>query len=169
MGEVCDEVAFFVSLEDVFFAGYLRQYKKSFKKTELSKSKVYLFDVGYVHFLARESEDYGRILENLVFIELFRRNKEIENKKISYFRAKNDKECDFVVKGNKGTKLYQVCFKLTEENRKREIDGLIEAMEFFREKQGYVITENQNEEHVIEGKKVTIKPYWKWLLENSLS
>jgi len=154
------------SLEDVFFTCYVSQYQKSFKKTELSRSKVYLFDLGYIHFAAKEPEDYGRILENLVFIELFRREKEVENKKIFYFKSKNGKECDFIVKRNKKTIPIQVCYKLTIENKEREISGLVEAMEFFNEKEGVIITNNQEEDLKIGDKKINVKPIWKWLLED---
>lgn len=157
------------SLEDIFFVCYVSQYQKSFKKTEISKSKVYLFDTGYIHFSAKESEDYGRILENLVFIELFRREKEIENKRISYFKSTNGKECDFVVKKNKKVLLIQVCYKMTLENREREINGLVDAMEFFNEKEGIIITNNQEEDFKVKDKKITIKPIWKWLLEENIS
>jgi len=154
------------SSEDVFFCTFLRQYKKSFKKTEFSKSKIYLLDQGYIHFLAKESEDFGRILENIVFIELFRRNSEIENKNIFFFKSLNGKECDFIVKNNKKTiDAIQVCYALNSENRDRETNGLFEAMKEFNLKQGLILTFDQEDKYEIDGKKIIVKPVWKWLLE----
>lgn len=154
-----------ISLEDVFLAGYVREFSKSFKKTEVSKSKVYLFDTGYIHFLAKEAEDYGRILENIVFIELFRRQSEIENKNIHfYINQKN--ECDFVI-NSRGivSQAIQVCYKLNHENKQREIEGLKSAMDKFELNEGIILTRDQEEE-IKEGKrKIIIKPVWKWLIE----
>jgi predicted AAA+ superfamily ATPase len=153
------------SLEDVFFAGYVREFSKSFKKTEVSKSKVYLFDMGYVHFLAKESEDYGRILENLIFIELFRRSAEIENKNIYFFKEQN-KECDFLVT-SKGqvTHAIQACYNLNFKNKEREIAGLVEALNKFNLKEGLIITFDQEDKMKVEGKTIKLIPAWKWLLE----
>ncbi|MEI7621788.1 MAG: hypothetical protein WCJ51_04625 [Candidatus Moraniibacteriota bacterium] len=49
----------------------------------------------------------------------------------------------------------------------REIVGLLEAMEKFKLKTGLIITESQEEEKIIAGKKIKIVPAWKWLLKNS--
>jgi uncharacterized protein len=63
------------------------------------------------------------MLENCVFLQLRR-----EGKQIFYFKEKN--ECDFIVKEkNAITQAIQVCYDLTEDNKKREIDGLMEALE----------------------------------------
>ncbi len=154
----------FKSLEDVFMISFLKEYSKSYKKTEFSKSKVYVFDSAYIHFLAREAEDYGRILENLVFIELFRRNNEIENKNIFYSNSSN-RECDFVI-SNKGkvTNAIQVCYSINEKNKEREVNGLIEAMNRFNLKEGLIITNEQEETIKIKEKKIRVIPAWKWFL-----
>lgn len=154
------------SLQDVFMVNYVREYSKSFKKSEYSKSKVYLFDTAYIHFLATESDDLGRVLENLVFIELFRREKNIENKTIFYYKSKNNKECDFVItKKDKINEAVQATYELNEGNREREISGLLSAMEFFRLNKGLILTNDQEEELIKDNKKIVIKPVWKWLLE----
>ncbi len=152
------------SIEDVFMAGYVREFSKSFKKTEVSKSKVYLFDTGYINFLAKESEDKGRILENIVFIELFRRAEEIENKNI-YFHSDQKSECDFVITSRgKVSQAIQVCYKLNSENRQREIDGIQSAMSKFRLSEGFILTHDQSEIINKDGKKIIIMPVWEWLL-----
>jgi predicted AAA+ superfamily ATPase len=105
------------------------------------------------------SENIGRFLENLVFIELKRKNKELY-----YFSKKY--ECDFVIKqGLNIIDAIQVCYELTEENKKREISGLVEAMKEFKLKQGLILTYNDEDEIIIDNKKILIKPVWKWLLE----
>jgi uncharacterized protein len=149
-------------LQDVFMVSYVKEYSKSFKKSEFSKSKVYLFDTSYIHFLSREPKDKGRILENTVFIELFRRQGNVENKNIFYFKSKG--ECDFIVAGRDDAAI-QVTHELTEKNRERELTGLLEAMRFFKLKRGLILTLDQSEELVQEGKEIVVMPVWKWLLE----
>jgi len=153
------------ALEDVFLAGYVKQYFKSYKKREISKSKVYLFDTSYIAFLSKESEDFGRILENLVFIELFRRQNNIENNSIFYYESDTKKQCDFIIKNKDSIEAIQVCYNLNEKNRNREIEGLIEALEKFELKKGVIITLDQQEEIKLNDKTLKVIPAWKWLLE----
>jgi hypothetical protein len=154
------------ALEDVFMVSYVREYSKSFKKSEFSKSKTYLFDTGYIHFLAKEAEDFGRILENMVFIELFRREGNVDNKNIFYYKSNKNEECDFVI-SNKGkvSKAIQVTYVLDEADRERELGGLVAAMDFFGLDEGIIITRDQEDKFKLEGKDVTVMPIWKWLLQ----
>ena len=153
------------SAQDVFMVSYARKYAKSFKKSEISNSKVYLSDVGYIHFLANEFEDFGRILENLIFIELFRREGNVENKSIFYYSCKGG-ECDFIIeKRNKIKEAVQACWELTRENKEREMQGLLEAMEKFKLKEGLLLTYDQEDEIIKNNKKIIIMPVWKWMLQ----
>ena len=98
-------------------------------------------------------------IENAVFLGLRRNFKEV-----FYFQEKN--ECDFVIKEKeKITKAIQVCFDLNEDNKNREINGLVVALKEFKLKEGFILTFNQTDEFLIEGKKIIVKPAWKWLLE----
>ena len=54
---------------------------------------------------------------------------------------------------------------LNEENRDREIKGIVTALKTFNLKLGFILTYNQEDEFLIENKKIIIKPVWKWLLE----
>jgi len=80
-------------------------------------------DLGlYTHNAISTRENIGRLFENLVYLHLRRKYREI-----FYFQAKG--ECDFVVfEKNAVIKVIQVCMKVTDENFKREYDGLKEAM-----------------------------------------
>jgi len=99
------------------------------------------------------------MLENLVFISLKR-----HNKRIFYFRKEG--ECDFIVKDQQGRlSAIQVCFELNENNKERELKGLLEAMKKTRTSSGLILTYGQEDELVLEQRKITIKPVWKWLLE----
>lgn len=125
--------------------------------------KVYCIDTGLRNAVSfRFSEDIGRLAENLVFIELKRRGKEI-------FYWKNSKhEVDFVIKeGLQPSELIQVCWDVTDEKtKKREIEGLLEAIKTFKLKQGIILTEDHSETKTFEKKKIYFVPIWKWLLSN---
>ncbi|MFH1750632.1 MAG: ATP-binding protein [Candidatus Micrarchaeota archaeon] len=131
----------------------------SLKKQLASPKKAYLVDTAFHQASGLNfSQNKGRLLENLVFVELKRRNKDV-----AYFSGK--KECDFIVKdGNKISFACQVCFNLTEDNQKREVDGLVEALEAFKLKGGQILTMEQEDELKVGGKTIKILPVWKWLL-----
>lgn len=153
------------ALRDVFFISFVKHYSKSFKKSEFSKSKVYAFDTSYIHFLSNSPKDFGRILENIVFIELFRREGHLENRNVFYYRDKNNSECDFVVvKREKPFEAIQVAYLLDEKDREREIKGMLSAMSFFGLENGLILTFEQEEEIAVENKKIKVMPVWKWLL-----
>lgn len=108
----------------------------------------------------RVSEDRGRLLENIVFLHLKMQGQEI------YFH-KNRKECDFVIrKNNQIIQAIQVALNISDEKLKnREIDGLIEAMNTYGLKEGFIITENDQSTLEVETFQIKIIPIWKWLLD----
>ncbi|MEK6893760.1 MAG: ATP-binding protein [Nanoarchaeota archaeon] len=122
--------------------------------------KIYIIDLAFFNIVGVTFKtNFGRIFENLMFIELKRRNKEV-------FYFQKEKECDFVIKqGNNVSEAIQACYQLTKENKEREISGLLEAMKEFKLKRGLILTYEQEEELTIEGKKILIQPAWKWLIE----
>lgn len=145
--------------EKSFLLFELSNYQYSLKKQENYPKKVYAIDNGFIGAVSFSfSENYGRFLENTVFLGLLEAGKEI------YYHLEKH-ECDFVVKeGRKITEAVQVTKILDNNNEKREINGLLEAMKKFNLKEGLIITENQEEERKIEGKTIKIIPAWKWLL-----
>jgi len=152
---------YFNYFENTYLIFLLPCFNYSLKKQIYLSKKVYLIDNALIINLGfRLSRDGGRLLENLVFIELKRKNKELY-----FFKEKN--ECDFVIKEqNKITQAIQVCYDLNEENKKRELNGLLEALERFKLKKGIILTYDNEEEMKIGNKKINIKPIWKWLLED---
>jgi hypothetical protein len=52
---------------------------------------------------------------------------------------------------------------MNEDNKRRELDGLLEAMGKFGLDKGFILTYNQEDEIDVEGKRVIIKPIWKWM------
>jgi len=105
------------------------------------------------------SKDKGKMLENNIFLHLKRNSKEV-------FYFNEEKECDFIVKEkNKITHLIQACYNLNEENKDREINGILKSMNKFNLKKGLILTLNQKDEFQIENKQIIVMPVWKWLLK----
>ncbi|HLC73766.1 MAG TPA: ATP-binding protein [Candidatus Nanoarchaeia archaeon] len=151
----------FVSyLEETYFAKTINKFDYSYKKQIINDKKFYVLDNGFIGILSKKlTNDGGWLLENLVFNCL--------NNFHEVFYYSDKKECDFLIVKNKEVKqAIQVCYELNEKNREREIEGLIEAIEKFKFKEGLLLTNNQEEELKLGGKKIVIKPVWKWLLEN---
>ena len=151
-------------LKNVFVAATINKFDYSIKKQKVSSSKFYVLDNSFLKTVAFNfSENAGKRLENLVFIELVRR----ETAEIYYHAKKN--ECDFIIKeGLKITKAIQVCLVLDNViTKKREVDGLIEALKEYKLKEGLILTFDKGEEFVLDDKKIIIKPVWKWLLEKA--
>ncbi|MBI5881264.1 ATP-binding protein, partial [archaeon] len=151
------------TFESAFFFFFINRFDYSLRKQVQSPRKVYCVDNGFITKAGfRFSEDKGRLLENLVFIELKRRNREVY-----YFSGR--KECDFIVKDKtKVISAIQVCHLLTDENQDREINGLLEAMGEFRLEEGLLLTDSQEKEILSDRKKIRVTPVWKWLLSGDI-
>jgi predicted AAA+ superfamily ATPase len=146
-------------LQEAYLVFELFKYDYSLKKQYVNDKKIYVIDTGMRNVVAfRFSDDRGRLLENLVFIELRRRGTPV------YF-CKDEGECDFVT-DDRGTLMtaIQVCYDLTQENREREILGLANAMRTFSIPDGSLLTYNQEETIVHDGLTIKVLPVWKWLL-----
>ena len=148
-------------LENSFLIFFVNQFSYSKGIQAASPKKVYCIDTGLRNIASfRFSEDTGRLVENMVFLELKRRGKEIY-----YWSGKG--EVDFVIKeGLHVNELIQVCWNIYDGDKKNsELKGLIEAMDEFNLKTGLMITEDSDLEENIDEKKIKYMPLWKWLLE----
>ncbi|WP_232054815.1 ATP-binding protein [Thermococcus sp. 2319x1] len=149
-------------LEDSLVFYPLRPLIKSYKLQELYGFKPYLVDNGLLTILG--VEDKGRLLENLVFTELLKSGLE-PNRNIFYYRTKNGKEADFVVRENGTVKqIIQVTHKLNDSNHEREISALIEASKELKCGNLLLITWDQEELIREKGKEIRVVPLWRWLL-----
>ena len=142
---------------DAWLFFYLPKFSYSHKVQLVNPKKVYCIDNGFVDINSVSfNDDNGRLLENMVFMQLRRKTHEI-----FYFSEK--KECDFVVFQNgKLLSLYQVSWQLDQNNMDRELAGLIEAMEYFGQKFAKIITFDQSDTFSIEGKTIIAQPFYEW-------
>ncbi|HRZ41920.1 MAG TPA: ATP-binding protein [Bacteroidales bacterium] len=148
-------------IKDTYLLFEVLPYHDSLSKQFSSNRKVYCIDNSFLNYTSfRFSEDKGRYLENLVCIDLIRRGKEV-------FFHQGKKECDFLVRdGIHITECIQVCYSMTNEvTRKREVDGLLEAMEAHGIREGLILTEDEEDTLQINSVRIKILPAWKWLLE----
>ena len=149
-------------LEDAFFVFRLNKFSLSYKKAELSLPKIYFIDNGIL--TNNKVDDKGRLLENLVFLELIRR--EID---ISYFQTSQNEEVDFLIKkGKKVIQLIRVCYDFSNFTTKdREIKSLLKASKEFSCNNLLILTNSQEEKLKLNRKEIIIKPVWKWLLKEN--
>jgi predicted AAA+ superfamily ATPase len=123
-------------LENSYLVDELKHYAYSLKEQNHSKKKIYVNDNGFLSLSYNFSENHGKMLENLVYTELIKSGYEV------YFYNKNF-ECDFIAL-KKGKRIaIQVCYELHEQNRKREVGGLVKLP--FEVDGKYIITYNQSE------------------------
>ena len=145
---------------NVYLALILRKYSGSLVDRELGERKLYIIDTGLLNALDfKFSNDTGKALEQAVFLELKRREKEIY-----FFREKS--ECDFIVKqGFEITEAIQVSASISNaETRTRELRGLTDCCKKFGLKQGLIITLEDSNEFEHNGIMMTTMPLYRWLL-----
>ena len=146
-------------IADINFVFLVPKYGK-LKEQMANPKKVYVIDTGLINAVAfKVSRDSGKLYENLVYLELKRKGKEL-------YYWKNKSECDFLIKEReKITEAIQVCHEISEENKEREVNGLAEVMEEFDLIEGLIITNDFEGEETISGKRIIYKPLWRWLLQ----
>ncbi len=148
-------------IQQTYMIFQLLKYAPSVKTQVLSPKKVYFIDNAIVSRMGFNATDnVGVKLENMVFIELKRRGCDL-------FYHADKKECDFVVReGVRITQAYQVTVRMDDEKtRKREIEGLQEAMDAYDLREGYIITMEEREELTVCGKAIHVVPAWEWMLK----
>jgi len=150
----------YFSLAGLFF--FVPKFSYSEKKQILNPRKVYAVDVGLRNIVSfRFSKDSGKLIENIVLVELKRRGFEV-----FYWKSLKQKEVDFVVRKKLAIKqLIQVCFDVDSEIvKKRETSSLLEACHHLKCSNFLIITNDYDAEEKIEDKTIKFISLWKWLL-----
>jgi uncharacterized protein len=164
IGSVNTVINYISYLEETNFIQTITKYDTSIKKQLINDKKMYLVDTGFLQVLStRLTMDKGWMLENIVFNQL-------KNQYTDVFYYANKHECDFVVIEKKAvTSVVQVAWELHTNNKDREVEGVLEAMDVFNKDEGVILTFDQEETLHREEKTVSIKPVWKWLLEQHIN
>ena len=160
LGSTNSVISFVSYLEDSYLLFSIPKFDYSLRKQLVNPKKVYSVDNGLSNINSSSfSEDKGKMLENLVFVNLRRKYKNI-----FYFQERG--ECDFVIKeGTKITRAIQVCYNLNEDNKEREINGIKSALRKFDLKEGVILTDDIDDNFTIDNKKIKVIPVWKWLTQ----
>jgi len=143
-------------LHEPYLFYYLPRYNNKLKIMKKAPRKVYVVDNGFVSAKAFSlSDNLGRLLENQVFIELVRRGYDTD-KTMFYYRSRNDKEVDFVLrKGTRIERLVQVCYDMSNpRTEKREVDSIVECAGELKADNLVIVT--NDEERTIERNGYTI-------------
>jgi len=156
LGSTNTAITYVSYYEDSYLLFTVPKFDYSYKKQLVNPKKIYSIDIGLSKSVSASfTGDMGRILENIVFLALRNKYKEI-------FYFKEDNECDFVIrKMGKVSKAIQVCYELNENNKEREINGLKEAMDKLSIEEGIILTFNQKDNI----NNILVKPVWEWLCE----
>jgi predicted AAA+ superfamily ATPase len=157
-------------VQDTLSVFFLDKYSKSVYLRKEFPKKIYIVDTG---LSLSYSENIGRKMENVVFIDLLRKTNYKPFMEFFYLKTKENYEVDFVVKeGNRISKLIQVTYANSfDEISPREYRSLLHVNELFKSDKPelIMITWDYEDEKKLSwfGKEGTIKfvPLWRWLLE----
>ena len=145
---------FLYEVNEAAKAVYLSLPVSKFDFSELKRAnsdkKTYFIDNGLLNAITfKFSKDFGKMLENLCYLE-FRR----QNKSVYYF--KDNKECDFVLfEDGKKPLPVQVCFDLSDpDTYKREIDSLVYCCKKLKTNSGIVIGMSSHQPRQVDGIKI---------------
>lgn len=159
-------------LEEAYLIFLLNRFSYKPVEVEKSEKKVYIIDNGLINNVSLKfSEDYGRIYENLVAIELLRKKAFNPVLEIYYWKNPQQEEVDFVVKqGLKVKELIQVCYDIDDiKTKEREVRVLLKASKELKCKNLIIITANKEGEEQLSWfgikRKIKFMPLRKWLLE----
>lgn len=153
-------------LEDSFFAFFLKKFSWALKNTETSVPKVFINDTGLItSLISGFSENFGRLIENIVFLELKRAQNANPGLEIYYYD--NGGEVDFLLKEKcKIQQLVQVCYDIENpDTKRRELKALQKAGEELQCSDLLVITWDKEGEEQMGNNNVVYVPLWKWLLK----
>lgn len=147
-------------LHEPYLFFYMPRYDNKLKLMKKAARKVYVVDNGFVQSKGFNlSENLGRLLENLVFVELVRRGYDVE-KTLFYYRSRNNRETDFVTRvGTRVEQLIQVCYDLSSpRTEKREVEAIIECGEELGCSNLLIVTRDDERTIVKDGHTVRVVP-----------
>jgi hypothetical protein len=148
-------------VEEAFFGFFLEMYSESVRRRQVNPKKFYLIDVALHNFLTfKFSENKGKVLENLVFLELRRKAQSV-----FYYRTAAGEEVDLLVRNPGSMRLIQVCYDLNNLDAfAREKKALFSGMRELGLKRGTIITASESRKLKEGGLTLDIIPAWEWLL-----
>lgn len=152
-------------LPDSMAVFFLRRYSTRIYQRESWPKKVYICDTGLAK-LSKFSSDIGKLMENIVFIELKRNQNKFPLQELYYWKDSQNHEIDFILKeGAIINQMIQVNY-VSELNDvvQRETRSLLKASNVLNCQNLLVITWDLEDIKEFNGKKIKFIPLWMWLL-----
>lgn len=153
--------------EDAYLFKRIGRFDYSSSKSEKSDKKIYWVDNGLLRALIGiKSEGKGLLLENIVFLHLYRLYGSMYQQHIFYYSDQSH-ECDFVVAREGEDPLpIQVTWSMEQLHTKdREIKGLLKTCTYTGVKRGLILTHEESDTWEEQGVQIEMIPVWKWMLE----
>jgi uncharacterized protein len=147
-------------LENSWLCFVVNKYAYSLKEQEIAPKKVYIVDTGLSNSVGFSfSKNKGKLMENLVFLHLKRRHKEIY-----YYKTKSGYELDLFLP--KGEVFVQVAESLkSEKTRNREIRSILELKKENKNFKNFtIVTLAEKEKIKEEGVDIEVVPLYEFLL-----
>lgn len=154
-------------MEEVFLIFKLERFSPKLKQQFIAPKKIYCYDTGIVDSIGfKFSENRGKILENIIAIELQRRKEKNKDLEVYYWKDAFQSEVDFVIKDKtKISQLIQSTYITSKQEIKdRTAKSLLKASRELKCNNLMVITWNYETEANINNKRIYFIPLWKWLL-----
>jgi len=157
--------SYYQLLEDMFIGFRVPAFSKSARKYLLSTPKFYFFDTGVRHAAAGLTPDRqlvhaapGRIFEQWVGTELWKRIGYTQQGTLYHYRTKGGAEIDFIVETD--NRLIPVEVKWTELPTEKDARHIIEFIKDHpdKAKDGYIVCRCLRPMQIYE--KITAIPYW---------
>lgn len=165
LGSVNTIIKYIGYLENCYFLFFINMFSPSFKKQINTPKKVYAICNAFIDKVGFHlSNNFGVLLENIVFLELQRRMKHI-----FYYKTQNDLEVDFLVYNKSDeAQLIQVTWSIVDaKTRNRELTALEKAMEETKLKHGLILTESETEIITVKSGTIHVLPVYQWLLRKN--
>ncbi|XES78394.1 MAG: ATP-binding protein [Candidatus Bathyarchaeia archaeon] len=160
-------------ISDSYLICFLERFSYKLKEQFKAPKKVYCIDNGLAGNIAfKLSKDQGRLIENIVFIELLRRKLYHNvNWELYYWKNHQGKEVDFVVKTDAFVEqLIQVTYASAKnEIEERELEALEIAASELKCEKLLVITWDYEGTTSIGNKTAKLVPLWKWLIKTQVT
>jgi len=154
-------------IENSYFMVSLPIFSYKIKDQMQYARKVYFIDNIFINTVSTKfSNDSGRLYENLVAVELLRRQSKNRLIEMYYWKNIQHEEVDFVLKkGASIDQLIQVCYDIDDlDTKKRELRALVKAGNELKCNKLLVITEDYEGTETFKKKRIQFIPLWKWLL-----
>ncbi len=158
---------YFNYLKSSFFLNFLEIFSPKVKESIKAPKKVMVVDNFFIkRFSSRFSENWGRLMENIVHLRLRRMRKNNPQIEIFYWKDYQQNEVDFVIKeGLNITRLIQVTFASSlDEIDRREIKALVKASSTLKCRNLLTITWDLEDRLKVGNEIIEFIPLFKWLL-----